>query len=127
MNTQNERTDEDIETDTETDTETDIETDIETEAEADIEHGEAPKTTAKQLLAWVTGDRDGEAKALAAQTSEVANLGEGEALHAAKVAVAKAHGDSHPAVRSEERSDLATTADVAAEVAEANATKENES
>jgi hypothetical protein len=73
----------------------------------------AEKPTGKQLLAWVTGDRDREAKALAEQTAKVTDLTVEEALPAAKVAVGDAHGDSGIAAADDDRSLVAKPSDVA--------------
>jgi hypothetical protein len=73
----------------------------------------AEKPTGKQLLAWVTGDRDREAKALAEQTAKVTDFTVEEALPAAKVAVGDAHGDSGIAAADDDRSLVAKPSDVA--------------
>jgi hypothetical protein len=84
--------------------------------EASPEELEAPKATGKQLLAWVTGDRDREAEALAEQTAERTDLTKKDVLPASKIAVADAHGDSGVGAADEERSDVATPSDVTAVV-----------
>jgi hypothetical protein len=77
------------------------------------ERSEATKPTGKQLLSWATGDRDREADALANQTEELTDLSKDEALPAAKVAVADAHGDTGVSETDPERSDIADPTDVA--------------
>jgi hypothetical protein len=48
----------------------------------------------KQMLAWAMGDREMEAKALAAETAAESDMTEDEALQAAKKAIADAHSDT---------------------------------
>jgi hypothetical protein len=86
-----------------------------TEARDGHDAESAPKPTGKQLLAWATGDRDLEASALAEQTAELTELTTEEALPAAKIAVADAHGDTGAKREADNRpSDVAQTSDVIA-------------
>lgn len=71
-------------------------------------HGE---TTLRQKLAWATGDRTQEAKALA-KTVDDAGAPEAEVLAAAKQAVADAHGDSGVNENDPVTSDVAKPTDV---------------
>jgi hypothetical protein len=90
-------------------------------SDASTEDETSGRRPIKQMLAWAMGDREMEANALAEETAAKSGVTKEEALDAAKVAVADAHGDTGVSENDEPSSDVARPDDVVNEINELNA------
>jgi hypothetical protein len=89
--------------------------DTEPETAVDKETSDAARPI-KQMLAWAMGDREMEAEALAEETAKQTSVSQQDALQAARLAIAEAHGDLGVSDKDPFSSDVARPSDVQAVV-----------